>query len=140
MKAGKASLGLGYDSVLARCSPGHARFDFMLGPMLIQVSISDFGAHSRDSADLRRAFSERVGGTNQIERYLNDMFGPGHSATIENYGFAVTKNGVPVPGFRIVYIRGHPGKPAHRDWVKRLPDVLYVTFEEIKEKLFKNIV
>ncbi|KAG0277571.1 hypothetical protein BGZ95_005706, partial [Linnemannia exigua] len=67
------------------------------------------------SADVHKAFNDREGATNQIECYLNDMFGPGHSAKIENDGFAVNKNGVPVPRFHIVYIHGSSGKPAHRE-------------------------
>ena len=139
IKAGKMSLGFGHDNVLSRGSKGYPRFDFMLGRMFIQVSVTDFGKHNKDSADVHKAFNDRERGTNQIERYLNDMFGPGHSAKIESNGFAVTKNGAPVPGFHIVYIRGSPGKPAHREWVNKLPGVLHVTFEELKEKHFKNI-
>jgi hypothetical protein len=71
--------------------------------------------------------------------YLNDLYGAVHSAMIQNNGFVVTKGGVPVPGFRIVYIRGSSGKPAHRELVNRFPDVLHVTFEELLDKLFKNI-
>ncbi|KAG0092104.1 hypothetical protein BGZ93_003296 [Podila epicladia] len=138
---GKASLGPGYGRVLTHGYEGYPRFDFMLGPMFIQVSISDFGQHNKkESADIRKAFSDRDSeGTNQIERYLNDLYGPGHSAMIEDNRFVVTKDGEPVPGFRVVYIRGSPGKPAHREWVNKLPDVLHITFEELKETLFKNI-
>jgi len=118
IQTGRASLGFGHDKVLTRCYKGYPRFDFMLGPMFIQVSISDFGDHNQGSAHLRKAFDDRDNeGTNQIERYLNDVYGTGHSAKIENNRFIVTQNGAPVPGFRIVYIRGSPGKPAHRDWV-----------------------
>ncbi|KAF9199073.1 hypothetical protein BGZ59_004206, partial [Podila verticillata] len=138
---GKASLGPGYGKVLTHGYEGYPRFDFMLGPMFIQASISDFGIHNKkESADIRKAFNDRDSeGTNQIERYLNDLYGPGHSAMIEDKRFVVTKDGEPVPGFRIVYIRGSPGKPAHREWVNKLPDVLHITFEELMENLFKNI-
>ncbi|KAG0097497.1 hypothetical protein BGZ93_002601 [Podila epicladia] len=113
----------------------------MLGPMFIQVSISDFGQHNKkESADIRKAFSGRDSeGTNHFERYLNDLYGPGHSAMIDDNRFVVMKDGEPVPGFRIVYIRGSPGKPAHREWVNKLPDVLHITFEELKDTLFKSI-
>ncbi|KAI7828593.1 hypothetical protein BC939DRAFT_60994 [Gamsiella multidivaricata] len=138
----RTSLGSGHENVLTRGYEGYPRFDFMLGPLFIQASISDFGQHNKkDSADIRKAFNDRDNeGTNQIERYLNDMFGPGHSAKIEDNRFVITRDGVPVPGFRIVYIRGSPGKPAHREWVDKLPDLLHITFEELTEKLFKNIV
>ncbi|KAG0266989.1 hypothetical protein BGZ95_002954 [Linnemannia exigua] len=140
IKTGKVSLGLGYDNVLSRGSKGYPRFDFMLGPMFIQVSVADFGKHNDGSADVRKAFVKDGSGTNQIERYLNDMYGPGHSAIMRSDKFFVTKNGKPVPGFHIVYIRGSPGNPTHHVWVEKLPDIRHVTFEELKEKLFMNIV
>jgi hypothetical protein len=41
----------------------------MLGPMFIQASVSDFGAHNEKSADIKKAFDDRdKDGTNQIER------------------------------------------------------------------------
>ncbi|KAG0351084.1 hypothetical protein BGZ54_003426 [Gamsiella multidivaricata] len=116
--------------------------------MFFQVSISDFASHNESkTADITKAFSKGPGGENQIERYLNEVYGPGHSAKIENSRFVVTRADVtrggapvPVPGFRIVYIRGSPGKPAHRALVKKFPDVVHITFEELQEKLFKNIL
>lgn len=110
--------------------------------MFIQASISDFGIHNRkESADIHKAFNGRDSkGTNQIECYLNDLYGPGHSMMIKDKRFVVMKDDVPVLGFHIVYIRGSPGKPAHCKWVNKLPDVLHITFEEVKENLFKNIV
>ncbi|KAG0361385.1 hypothetical protein BGX24_005356 [Mortierella sp. AD032] len=143
LKIGKTSLGSGHDNVLTRGYEGYPRFDFMLGPLFIQASISDFGRHNTGSADLSKAFNLRdTNGTNQIERYLNDLYGPGHSAKIrvENNRFVVTGDGVPVPGFRVFYIRGSLGKPSHRDWVKKFPYVRHVSFEEVMENLFKNVV
>ncbi|KAG0333772.1 hypothetical protein BG004_000698 [Podila humilis] len=143
LQKGKTSLGSGHENVLTRGYEGYPRFDFMLGPLFIQASISDFGRHNTGSADLSKAFDIRdTNGTNQIERYLNDLYGPGHSAKIhvENNRFVVTRDGVPVPGFRVVYIRGSPGKPSHRDLVKKFPDVRHISFEEVRENLFKNIV
>ncbi|KAF9127204.1 hypothetical protein BG015_004577 [Linnemannia schmuckeri] len=141
LKIGKTSLGSGYENVLTRGYEGYPRFDFMLGPLFIQASISDFGRHNTGSADLSKAFSARDdNGTNQIERYLNDLYGPDHYAEIEDNKFVVTRDGVPVPGFRVVYIRGSPGKPSHRDLVKKFPDVRHISFEEVSENLFKNIV
>ncbi|KAF9157781.1 hypothetical protein DFQ26_008327 [Actinomortierella ambigua] len=107
------------------------------------ASISDFGRYNAGSADLSKAFDIRdANGTNQIERYLNDLYGSGHSAKIdvESNRFVVTKDGVPVSGFRVVYIRGSPGKPSHRDLVKRFPDVRHVSFEEVTRSLFRNII
>ena len=135
------SLGSDHEMVLTRGYDSHPRFDFMLGPMFIQVSISDFASHNKKTAELGKAFDEKDNNrTNQIERYLNDLYGPGHSAKIDNGKFVVTKNGVDVPGFRVVYIRGSPGQPSHSKWVKKFQDVRHVSFEEVKENLFKNIV
>ncbi|KAF9945300.1 hypothetical protein BGZ72_001496, partial [Mortierella alpina] len=143
LKSNKTSLGSGYESVLTRGYGGYPRFDFMLGPMFIQASISDFGRHNTDSASLSKAFDDRdKDGRNKIERYLDDLYGPTHRAEIglNSKRFVVTRNGVPVPGFRVVYIRGSPGKPSHRDLVKEFPDVRHISFEEVRENLFKNIV
>ncbi|KAF9898431.1 hypothetical protein EC991_011293, partial [Linnemannia zychae] len=135
------SLGYGHENVLTRGYDRYPRFDFMLGPMFIQASISDFASHNTESADLSKAFNVRDdNGTNQIERYLNDLYGPGHSAKIDGNRFVVTKNDVPVPGFRIVYIRGSPGKLSHRALVKKFPDVRHISFEEVRDNLFKNIL
>ncbi|KAF9308417.1 hypothetical protein BG003_011153 [Podila horticola] len=134
----KMSLESGHKNVLIRSDKGyHPRFDFILGPLFIQASINDFESHNTGSADIRKAFNDRDNeGTNEIERHLNGLFGPGHSARISDNRFVVTKDGVPVPGFRIVYIRGSPGKPAHGDWATEFPDIRHITFEELKENLF----
>lgn len=140
LKVGKISLGSGHENVLTRGYKRYPRFDLILGPMFIQVSVSDFGAHNEGSADIKKAFDDRdKDGTNQVERYLNDVYGAGHSARMMNNKFVVTKGGVPVPGFHIVYIRGSPGRPAHRELVNKFPDVLHITFEELMDKLFRNI-
>lgn len=147
LDTGEVSLGSGYETVLTRACKGYEgdrRFDFMLGSILIQMSIDGFGRHSdKDSTDIRKAFNDRDEGTNQIERYLNDVFGPGHSAKIDDTSgkFVVTKGGVPaVPGFRIVYISGSPGNPAHHEWANQLPDVLHVSLEELREALLNPII
>ena len=90
--------------------------------MFIQVSTSDFQVHnSKASKDIRNAFvkpmtkaagmtDQQVAKRNQIEIYLDEMFGTSHSTTIDptTHKFIVHRNGSPVPGFRIVYIRGSP--------------------------------
>lgn len=136
------SLGPGHENVLSRGWKNYPRFDFIFGKTFIQASVSNFRDHNTGTADLALAFKRDRDGTNQIERYLDNMFGPGHSADIRDVDnrFVVTKNGVPVPGFCVVFIQGSPGKASHRDLVKRFPDVRHVTFEELKEKLFKNLV
>ncbi|CAI2189216.1 11414_t:CDS:2 [Funneliformis geosporum] len=152
IKNSQLSLGPGNDKVLGRGFDRYPRFDYMLGPIFIQVSISDFTSHnSKSSTNIRQAFEPmsaqagislvQINGRNQIEMYLDEMYGPGHSAKIDSQNrFVVTRNGRRVPGFRIVYIRGSPGTPNHSGKVREFPDVSHVTFEEIKSQLFPNIV
>ncbi|KAI8595764.1 hypothetical protein EDD21DRAFT_358744 [Dissophora ornata] len=101
------SLGPGYDEVLSwGYDINYPRIDFMLGPMFFQASISSIGDHDTGSAEIRRAFDSRrkEDRKNQIEQYLDEMFGEGNSAMIdEDSRFVVTNGGKPVPGFRIVY-------------------------------------
>lgn len=140
LAVGQISLGLAHDNYRT-CSYQEYRFDFMLGPMFIQASISDFGIYNKGTANLRLAFEKRdTKGKNQIETYLDNLYSSTHSATIQNNKFVVTRNKAPLPEFRVVYIRGCPGKPTHRDLVKSFPDVLHVTFEELKASLFKNLI
>ncbi|KAG0271062.1 hypothetical protein BGZ95_001195 [Linnemannia exigua] len=134
------SLGFGHNKVTVRDGRACSRFNFMLGPVLIQVSDRDFGYHNSGSTNLSKAFNVRDdNGTNQIERYLNDLYGPNHSAIIKDNRFVVTRDGVPLPGFRVVYIRGSPGNLSDPYLVEKYPDVRHVTFEEVREKLLKNV-
>ncbi|KAF9112435.1 hypothetical protein BGX27_003400 [Mortierella sp. AM989] len=77
---------------------------------------------NRDSADLQQAFvrpyTRGQSTKNQIECYLDEMFGEGHRAEIVDDSFVITKkdasnNAISVPGFRIVYICGKNGKLYH---------------------------
>ncbi|KAG0346479.1 hypothetical protein BG004_001646 [Podila humilis] len=132
---------LGHEKVLTFGYKGYPRFHFMLGRTFFQVSVNDFASHNTDSANISWAFNDRdSGGMNQIERYLDHTFGPGHSAAINNSNnkFSVTKNGVPVPGFQIVYICGSRGKPRHRTLVEWFPEVLHVCFDELKDTFLQN--
>ncbi|KAF9370219.1 hypothetical protein CPB97_002923, partial [Podila verticillata] len=143
LRHGDYSLGPGHDNILIRCYEGYPRFDFILGRMFIQVSVTSFAKHDRDSAEMQKAFmSQGDDGRNQIERYLDDAYGHGHHAYIDasTKRFVVTKENERAPDIRIVYIRGSPGKANHRDLAKKYPDVLHVTFEELKRSLFRNIV
>ncbi|KAF0534967.1 hypothetical protein F8M41_009759 [Gigaspora margarita] len=109
------------------------------------------GFNSKPSTNIRQAFepmlaqasitSAQIDERNQIEMYLDEMYGSGHFAKIDLQNrFVVTRNGMRVHRFRIVYIRGSPGTPNHSEKVHDFPDVAYVTFEEIKSQLFPNIV
>ncbi|RUS34164.1 hypothetical protein BC938DRAFT_482179, partial [Jimgerdemannia flammicorona] len=68
-----------YAESFVRGYPGYPRFDFMLGRMFIQVSISTFGGHNKKSASIEKAFELPQHKThkskekrNQIERYLDE--------------------------------------------------------------------
>ncbi|RHZ75625.1 hypothetical protein Glove_212g118 [Diversispora epigaea] len=88
------SLGPGYDKVLGRGFDGYPVFDYMLGPMFIQVSISDFQTHNKTQSNIQNAFKRpmdkpsgisisQIGERNQIEMYLDEMYGSGHTADID---------------------------------------------------------
>ncbi|KAF9344778.1 hypothetical protein BGX26_003927 [Mortierella sp. AD094] len=61
-----------------------ARFDFMLGYMFIQVSVSSFTDHNgpKESANIDKAFLKGEDDKNQIERYLDAAFGGVHKANM----------------------------------------------------------
>jgi len=114
----------------------------MLGRMFIQSSVSAFDKHNTDSAMIDLAFEPYYANDprNQIEIYLDTTFGPGHTAVFTQGRFTVTQNGHPTPDFRIVYIRGKPGAPRHRELVKRYLDVAFIDYEEIKTKFFGDFL
>ncbi|KAF9433406.1 hypothetical protein BGZ76_009497 [Entomortierella beljakovae] len=146
-------LGQTKDTHLSHGYENYPRFDFMIGPIFIQVSVSEFGAHNKESQDFRKAFQrpykDIFGGVhrkNQIECCLDHMYGGNHTAKINTRGrFIVTRRDpsnrdIPVEGFRVVYICGrdielknHPGL------VRELADVAHVSFNELKDSLFANI-
>jgi len=132
--------------ILIRCYKGYPRFDFILGYTFIQVSVSDFAKHNTDSAVIDFAF-KRNGAKNQIEDYLDAMFGGTHSAVINESPnpkdpkkviktFVVSKDGRLCPQFQIVYMRGSPGKPNHTSKVQEYPGLRHISYEDIKSKLF----
>jgi len=147
------------DNVLLRCYPRYPRFDFILGYIFIQASISDFATHNKDSADIEKAFEHPSSSRstrssdlrNQIEKYLDFAFGGCdlhedgngcHCANIDpnSRRFIVTRDGKTVHDFRIVYIRGSPGFPNHTGKVEEFPDVLHINFKELKDKLFGDLL
>ncbi|ORZ18369.1 hypothetical protein BCR41DRAFT_46284 [Lobosporangium transversale] len=135
------SLGRGYGHVLSHCHSSYPRFDFILDTMFIQVSISDFCDHEqKQTKQIQNAFDKRdSNGKNQIERYLDEVFGGNHSAIIDDGHFVVKKDGEPLTGFKIVYMRGSPGAANHTGLIRKYKDLLHVSFDELKEKLFRNI-
>ncbi|KAF8937156.1 hypothetical protein BGZ58_003208 [Dissophora ornata] len=104
-----------------------------------EVSVSDFQEHDKNySKNIEEAFTPTS--KNQIENILDEVYGAGHTAVLTGSGdFDVRRNGVLVVGFKIVYMRGCSGAPNHPRLTSKCQDLLHVTFEEIKEKLFRNI-
>ncbi|KAI7819292.1 hypothetical protein BC939DRAFT_460337 [Gamsiella multidivaricata] len=109
--------------ILIRCYAGYPRFDFLLG----------------------YTFFQRKGGKNQIEEYLDAMFGDVHKADINlncrggnNYTktFVVSRDGRACPLFSIVYICGRPGATNHPSKAQEYPRIRHISYEEIKSKFF----
>ncbi|CAG8552642.1 13298_t:CDS:2 [Funneliformis caledonium] len=72
-----------YDKdVLVRCYAGYPRFDFILGYIFFQVSISDFVTHDTGNAKIDLSLKRDNSGKNQIENYLDEAFGNTHKAYI----------------------------------------------------------
>ena len=70
---------------------------------------------------------------------MDAAFGGQHTAKIDPISrhFHVTRNDNEVRDFRIVYIRGRgSGLPNHTSKVTEFPDILHISFEELKTKLF----
>lgn len=139
-----------YDkNVLVRCYVGYPRYDFILGYMFFQVSISDFVTHNTGYANIDLSFNQRNnGGKNQIENYLDGAFGGIHKAEINETTkyirnkpitrkkFVVSKNDEACNDFKIIYICGSPSKVNHIRKVEEYPDVRLISYEEIKLKMF----
>ncbi|KAK3830617.1 MAG: hypothetical protein J3R72DRAFT_425789 [Linnemannia gamsii] len=56
LQYGRTCLGRGHDKVQIRGYKGYSRFDFMIGPVFIQVSVKGFGKYNKESADFTKAF------------------------------------------------------------------------------------
>ncbi|KAF9368023.1 hypothetical protein BGX21_006886 [Mortierella sp. AD011] len=150
----KHSLGPGKEKFMARGYPNYPRFDFMIGPMFIQVSVSEFVDHNRNSGEIQKAFKrpyKDIFGNihkdrNQIECYLDEMYSGNHTAEITEGKFVVTRKDPKtgqvdnVPGFRIVYICGRDiQQKRHPKLAVELEDVAHVSFKDLKDVLFANI-
>ncbi len=84
---------------------------------------------------------EQINRRNQIEMYLNEIYSPGHFAIIDsNNRFNVTKNSMHMFGFHIVYIKDSFSILNHSVKVNEFPDIVHVTFKEIRNQLFTNII
>ncbi|GBC08180.1 hypothetical protein RclHR1_07950007 [Rhizophagus clarus] len=130
-----------HNQSLVRGFARYPRFDFIVGRTFIQVSVSPFDQHNRDSTDITKAFEPYCNYLkNQIEIYLDAMFGGRHTAKLENGRFDVRKNGDPVPDFRIVYMRGSSGTPKHARLVKKYKDLAFIDYDEIRDKLFGDFL
>lgn len=119
----------------------YPRFDFMIGYLFIQVSISPFDKHNKESANINKAFERyRDDPRNQIELYLDTTFGAQHTALYQNGKFHVLKDYIPIEDFRIVYMCGSPSSPNHSRLVNKYQDVAFISYEEIKTKLFGDFL
>jgi hypothetical protein len=136
------ALGQTTEDTLVRGYRNFKRFDFILGRMFIQVSISDFTTHNIGTADIALAFQPDATGKNDIEQYLDARFGGTHTARYNRRSgkFTVSKNGRSVDDFKIVYICGKSGNPNHTGKVQEFPDVVHVNYDEVKKKLLGNMV
>jgi hypothetical protein len=134
------------NDVLVRCYKGYPRFDFILGYTFFQVSISDFVTHDTGYARIELAFDRKDGNKNQIEEYLDSVYGGTHkidlikTTNIKNSKivktFSASKDGQSCDDFKIVYICGRPNETIHKNKVKEYPEVRHISYEEIKTKLF----
>jgi len=134
--------------ILVRCYKGYPRFDFIFGYIFFQVSISDFVKHDTDYARIKLSFRRDDSNKNQIEEYLDSVFGGVHKIDIiiettsnkspkkKTKKFLALKDDQPCDDFKIIYIRGSPGKANHIRKVEEYPDVRHISYEEIKSKLF----
>ncbi|CAG8563512.1 3327_t:CDS:2 [Funneliformis caledonium] len=118
----------------------YPQFDFMIGYLFIQVSVSPFDQHNKESANINKAFEryckEGNDSRNQIELYLDTTFGGQHTALHINGKFVILKNNIPIAqDFRIVYMCGSPVSLNHTRLVKKYQDVAFISYEEIKSKL-----
>ncbi|CAG8471924.1 16523_t:CDS:2 [Funneliformis caledonium] len=98
----KKILQSGCDKVLDHSFNGYPQFDFMLKIIFIQVLITGITAN-----DINRR--------NQIEIYLDEIYGPTHSVRINPISckFNVSKNSKYKPEFQIVYIQGSSSTAKH---------------------------
>ncbi|CAG8653907.1 10961_t:CDS:2, partial [Funneliformis mosseae] len=133
-----------YDKdILVRCYVGYPRYDFILGYMFFQVSISDFVTHNTRYANIDLSFDQRDnGGRNQIENYLDGAFGGIHKAEINKTTeyiknkpktrkkFVVSRDGKACKDFKIIYVCGSPGKANHIHKVDEYPDVRHISYDE----------
>ncbi|KAF9356845.1 hypothetical protein BGX26_004660 [Mortierella sp. AD094] len=137
---------------LIRGYPNYPQLDFIFRRMSIQVSISAFDVHNTDIASIDNAFlpyRDDPNGRNQIEIYLDAVYGPRHIARVVNGRFVVTQTtdqGTQrVQDFCIVYVCGEKEKgkrpgPHHPGLVQQYKDLMFVSFEELKNKLFGDFL
>ncbi|CAG8728893.1 11013_t:CDS:2, partial [Funneliformis caledonium] len=84
------------------------------------VSISDFTSHnSKLSTNIRQAFEPMSAQADSQKRFI------------------ITRNGIRMSEFRIIYIRSSPSISNHTRKVREFSDVTHITFKKIKN-LFKE--
>ncbi|KAF9432498.1 hypothetical protein BGZ76_010705 [Entomortierella beljakovae] len=103
------SLDPGCQESLVRCVTGYPVFDFIVKRVFIQISIDTFKIHNTGTNQIDNAFVRPFmndpQNRNQIEIYLDSVYGSGHQAIIDqSRKFIVTQNGIPVEDFHIVFV------------------------------------
>ncbi|RGB35194.1 hypothetical protein C1646_759647 [Rhizophagus diaphanus] len=132
---------------LIHCYKGYLWFNFIFGYMFFQVSISDFAKHDTGYARIKLSFHQDDGNKNQIENYLDSVFGGVYKINIiettsnknpkkKIKKFLALKDDQPCDDFKIIYIHGSPSRVNHTGKVEKYPDVRHISYEEIKSKLF----
>ncbi|KAF9413981.1 hypothetical protein BGZ76_004945, partial [Entomortierella beljakovae] len=78
---------------------------------------------------------------NQIEIYLDAVYGGHHDVKInpDTNRFEAKWNGVALDDFKIAYVCGPPGRPNHPKLLAKYPDLLYVSFDELRRSLFRDL-
>ncbi|KAF9434810.1 hypothetical protein BGZ76_007379 [Entomortierella beljakovae] len=104
----KYTLDTGHQHTLIICNVGYPVFDYIVGRTFIQRSETCFKQHNKADREIDNAFTRPfmsdAQNRNQIEVYLDSVFGRGHRAIITaDHKFLVTQNGVRLRDFNIVY-------------------------------------
>ncbi|RIA94344.1 hypothetical protein C1645_734870 [Glomus cerebriforme] len=123
----------------------HPQFDFIIRYTFIQISVSFFDKHNQGSANILKAFEYYYKNgndiRNQIEIYLDAVFSNQHMVMHSNGKFEVLTNGLPIESdFCIVYMRENPDSPNYTQLVKRYQDIAFISYDEIKTKLFGDFL
>jgi hypothetical protein len=112
--------------ILYRFAAGNPRWDFGSGQMMVQVSVSTFGTHNKDSADISLSFDDQ---RSDISGFLNSVLDEKHTASLTDDGkFVVRSGNQPKSDFQLVYLTR--SKPNHPVLMQRFKDLRVIAAEE----------